>query len=172
MPAGFSSDSDADLMQAELDVQNRIDPSLDIDYEATAAVSNIFRAANVLRSHFERVVLADVDLSFSAFTVLWVLWIWGDQEASKVAEEAAISRGTLTGVVTTLESRGLADRTPHASDGRSVIVGITPAGQALMEEYFPRFNREETRIVQGLTKQQKRDAGSFLRAVVRSVEED
>ncbi len=169
MPAGFSSDSHDDLIQAEIDVQARIGTGLDIDYEATAAVSNIFRAANVLRGHFEREVLADVDLSFSAFTVLWVLWIWGDQEASRVAEEAAISRGTLTGVVSTLERRGLATRSPHPRDRRSVVVGITDDGRSLMVEYFPRFNREEVRLVEGLTKDEKLAAASFLRAVVRAV---
>ncbi len=169
MPAGFSSDDDVELIQAERDVQSRIGSELDIDYGATAAISNIFRAANVLRSHFERVVLADADLSFSAFTVLWVLWIWGDQESHRVAEEAAISRGTLTGVVSTLERRGLAQRSPHPHDRRSVMVGITTKGDEFMRVYFPRFNAEEARLVEGVSPETKRTAASFLRTVVRSV---
>lgn len=170
MPAGFSSHDDAELVQAELDVQARLGDALDVDYEATAAVSNIFRAANLLRSHFERTVLSEVDLSFTAFTVLWVLWIWGSQEAHKVAEEAAISRGTLTGVVSTLEGRGLASRTPHPTDRRSIVVGITPAGEELMAVYFPRFNAEEARLVSSFTDADKRQMAGFLRAILRSVD--
>ena len=71
-----------------------------------AAVSNIYRAANVIRNHMERQVLADEDLSWAAFTVLFVLWIWGDQQTRHLAAEAGVTKGTLTGVLKTLEKRG------------------------------------------------------------------
>ena len=71
-----------------------------------AAVSNIYRAANAIRNHMEQKVLADEDLSWAAFTVLFVLWIWGDQQTRHLAAEAGVTKGTLTGVLKTLEKRG------------------------------------------------------------------
>jgi DNA-binding MarR family transcriptional regulator len=169
MPAGFSSSDERELVESERDVRDRIG-DLDVDFDSMAAISNIFRAATIVRNHMERSVLADTDLSFTAFTVLWVLWIWGEQEARHVADEAGISRGTLTGVVTTLEGRGLVQRSPHPDDRRSVLVAATPQGASLMADLFPRFNSEEAKVSGGLDAGQKADLADALRTVLRTVE--
>ena len=49
-------------MQAERDIRGRIGDQ-HLDFAAMAAVSNIYRAANVIRNHMERKILADEDLS-------------------------------------------------------------------------------------------------------------
>ena len=71
-----------------------------------AAVANVFRSASAARGYLERTVLADVGLSFTAFTVMWVLWVWGEMETRDLAVDAGITKGTLTGVVGTLERHG------------------------------------------------------------------
>ena len=78
-----------------------------------SAISNIYRTGSAVRNHMERSLLTDYDLSWVAFTVLWVLWIWGAQETGHVAAEAGITKGTLTGVMKTLQSRKLIKRIPH-----------------------------------------------------------
>jgi DNA-binding MarR family transcriptional regulator len=170
MPAGFSSSDESDLIQSERDVQARIG-GLDIDFASLAAISNIFRAATTVRNHMERTVLSKADLSFTAFVVLWVLWIWGEQEARHVASESGISRGTLTGVVTTLESRGLVARRTHPDDRRSVLVRATPDGEKLMRKLFPLFNAQETAVSRALTPDEKRDLADSLRTIQRTVEQ-
>ena len=69
-----------------------------------SAVSNVYRAGTAVRNHMERTVLAEYDLSWVAFTVLWILWIWDTQETGHVAEEAGVTKGTLTGVIKTLQA--------------------------------------------------------------------
>jgi DNA-binding MarR family transcriptional regulator len=160
--------SDREL-PAERDVDARIG-ELGIDADSMAAISNIFRVANTVRNHMERTVLAAADLSFTAFTVLWVLWIWGEQEARHVAVESGISRGTLTGVVTTLEKRRLVRRRPHPTDKRSVLVAATRQGETLMAELFPEFNAEEAKISARLTTRQKDQLADSLRSILRTVE--
>lgn len=169
MPAGFSSSDRSDLIQSERDVQARIG-ELDIDFASLAAVSNIFRAATTVRNHMERTVLSKADLSFTAFVVLWVLWIWGEQEARHVAVESGVSRGTLTGVVTTLEGRGLVARRTHPDDRRSVLVKATPKGGRLMRSMFPEFNAQETAVSAGLDSRQKDALADALRTIQRTVE--
>lgn len=161
--------SERELVDAELVVEARIG-ELGIDVSSMAAVSNIFRVATTIRNHMERTVLADADLSFTAFTVLWVLWIWGEQEARHVAEESGISRGTLTGVVTTLEGRDLVRRRPHPDDKRSVLVATTAAGESLMAELFPAFNAEEAKVSAALGTRQKDQLADALRTILRTVE--
>lgn len=156
-------------LEAERAVEARLG-ELGIDVTSMAAVSNIFRAATTVRNHMERTVLADADLSFTAFTVLWVLWIWGEQEARHVAEESGISRGTLTGVVTTLERRRLVRRRPHPEDRRSVLVAATAKGEALMADLFPAFNAEEAKVSADLSARAKEQLADALRTILRTVE--
>lgn len=161
--------SDRDLVDAERVVEERIGV-LGIDADSMAAVSNIFRVATTIRNHMERTVLDGAELSFTGFTVLWVLWIWGEQEARHVAEESGISRGTLTGVVTTLEKRGLVRRRPHPEDRRSVLIAPTEAGEALMAELFPVFNAEEAKVSADLDATHKDQLAHALRTILRTVE--
>src|SRR5215471_14995821 len=79
MSQRLAAGSPSDLVRAERDIRARIGDQ-PLDFAAMAAVSNIYRAANVIRNHMERKVLADEDLSWAAFTVMFVLWIWGDQQ--------------------------------------------------------------------------------------------
>lgn len=157
------------LVPEEREVLDRLG-HLDVDTGALAAVSNVFRVANAARNHMERTVLAGHELSFSAFTVLWVLWVWGEQEARHVAARAGITKGTLSGVVSTLERRGFVERRPHPSDGRLVLVSATASGRATMEELFPRFNAEEMAITAGLGVEGRRRLAESLRAVLRTLE--
>src|SRR5579871_4020376 len=85
------------LSATEEAVNERLD-EMSLDMPALAAVSNLYRAAGAIRNHFERTVLAPHDLTWTAWVVLWVVWIWRDIEARHVAGEAGISKGTLTGV--------------------------------------------------------------------------
>lgn len=157
-------------LPAERAVEERIG-ALGVDASSMAAIGNIFRVATTIRNHMERSVLAGPDLSFTAFTVLWVLWIWGEQEARHVAEESGISRGTLTGVVTTLENRGLVARRTHPDDRRSVLVGLTAVGDDVMTDLFPTFNAEEAKVSAGLDVGQKDQLADALRTILRTIED-
>lgn len=169
MPSGFSSGDDDDLVKAEQEIKERIG-DLEIDLDSLAAISNVFRVANTARYHFERTVLREFDLSFTAFTVLWVLWVWGEREARHLAAEAGISKGTLTGVVATLEKRGLVVRRTHLADKRLVLVAATELGTLTMDGLFPKFNAEEARISAELSTAEKKALANSLRQILRTLE--
>ncbi len=170
LPRRLAAGSAGDLVSAERDIRARIGDQ-HLDFSAMAAVSNIYRAANVVRNHMERKVLADEDLSWAAFTVLFVLWIWGDQQTRHLAEEAGVTKGTLTGVLKTLEKRGLARRRAHDQDGRLVLVSLEPKGRAVIERLFPAFNQAEAQVSSSLSEREKGQLASLLRKIIRSVEE-
>jgi MarR family transcriptional regulator, organic hydroperoxide resistance regulator len=171
MPRRLAAESAGDLVRAERDIRARIGEQ-HLDFAAMAAVSNIYRAANVVRNHMERKVLADEDLSWAAFTVLFVLWIWGDQQTRHLAEEAGVTKGTLTGVLKTLEKRGLARRRTHEQDGRLVLVSLEPKGQAVIERLFPAFNMSEAHVSAALSEREKAQLAALLRKIIRQAEAD
>jgi len=144
------------LAETERAVSERLG-GLPLDFKAMAVVSNLHRAAGAIRNHVEQTVLRQSDLTWTGFVVLWVIWIWGEPETRHAAEEAGISKGTLTGVVKTLEARGLVARSAHPSDRRLVLLRLTPEGQALMERLFPAFNDEETFVLGGLSDRKAAD---------------
>ncbi len=155
------------VSQAERDIRARLEGH-ELDFTAMSAVSNIYRAGSAVRHHMERTVLSDHDLSWVAFTVLWVLWIWGDQETGHVAEEAGVTKGTLTGVIKTLQGRRLIRRLPHRDDRRRVSIGLTGSGRRLIETVFPAFNRHEAVAVAGLTRAEQEELARLLRKVLRA----
>lgn len=143
---------------------------LPLDFEAMAVASNLFRAANAVRNHLERNVLQAHGLSWTAFVVLWVTWIWEPIETRQIAEEGAFSKATLTGVLKTLEAKKLAKRKKSEDDGRLVLVELTAKGRKLMEQLFPRFNEEEAAIVATLTSSEKHTAAEALRKITSLIE--
>ena len=141
-----------------------------LDFESMAVVANIFRASNNLRNHLERSVLQAHNLSWTGFVVLWVVWIWGPVETREVARESGISKGTLTGVMKTLEGRGYLVRDRGKNDGRLVDVSLTKAGSALMDGLFPEFNKQEQKISSVVDEKNQTLFADMLRAVTAFTE--
>ncbi len=168
MSRRIASSKDSVVLQAERDIRARLS-NHELDFSAMSAVSNIYRTGSAVRNHMEREVLGDYDLSWVAFTVLWVLWIWGEQETGHVAAEAGITKGTLTGVMKTLQARKLIRRIPHRDDRRRVSIGLSKAGERLIERVFPEFNGHETLAVSALSADDQQELARLLRLVLQTI---
>lgn len=144
---------------------------LPLDFRAMWAISNVFRSSTALRRHLEATVLARDRLSWTAFTALWVLWIWGEMESRDFAAAVGISRPTATGVLSTLQRRRFVRRRKAAQDGRIVLVSLTPSGRRTIEGLFPRFNAEEAKVAAALSEEEQERLASTLRILLRGVEE-
>ncbi|MER5418510.1 MarR family winged helix-turn-helix transcriptional regulator [Streptosporangium roseum] len=164
MPAHYS------LTETEKAVNHRLGP-IPVQREALAALSNLYRAATAVRQHLENSALRAADLTWSAFVVLWVIWIWEEIETRHAAAEAGISKGTLTGIIKTLESRGLAQRSQHPEDGRLALLRLTPHGLHLMHHLFPTFNDEEAFVVAPLTPDESLHLADTLRRIITHLEQ-
>lgn len=158
------------LRATEAAVKERL-AGMDLDNSAMWAVSNVYRATTAIRNHLEQTVLRDTGLTWTGFVVMWVVWIWGDIETANAAKEAGISKGTLTGVVKTLESYRYVQRSKHQTDGRRVILSLSRSGRRLMEDLFPAFNKQEAFVVRGLSEKQRADLAASLRTIVEQLED-
>lgn len=164
------TDHDPDVvLEAEREIRERLGDG-PFDFDALLAVSNIYRAANAVRNRMEREVLAPEGLSWGGFTILFVLWVWGDRETGDLAEDCGLAKGTLTGMLQTLERSGLVSRDRHPDDGRRVIVRIEPAGGDVMETVFPVFNEYEARLTETLDRGERRELARLLRQVTATAD--
>ena len=157
------------LAETERQVEAKLG-QLPLDYSAMAVASNLFRAATAVRNHFERTVLSQHNLSWTAFVVLWVTWIWEPIETRQIALEGGFSKATLTGVLSTLEGRGWLVRERSEADGRLVIVSLTVAGRTLMAELFPAFNLQEQHIAGPVSPAKRDELAEMLRLITANVE--
>lgn len=159
------------MLDAERDVQARLG-SRELDFEANRAISNIYRAAAAVRRQAEQGVLSEYKLSWGGFAILWVLWVWGEMSTAKLATECDLAKGTLTGMLGTLEKRGLVQRSRSETDGRLVLVSPTDAGTDVIDELFPHFNRFEVDLVDGLSAAERKELARLLRIVINNAAQE
>lgn len=136
-----------------------------LDLVAEHAISNVYRASAAIRRRAEATVLADAKVTWGGFTILFVLWVWGDMETTALAEEADLAKGTLSGMLDTLERRELIERNRHAQDGRRIVVSLTEAGLETIETFFPIFNQFLLKMCAGLTSEEQTELSRLLRIV-------
>ena len=158
------------LVETERAMRQHVE-SLGLHFEAGLAVSSIYRAANAVRSYASNNLLRQYDLTWTGFTVMWVVWIFDGMETRHAAEAAAISKATLTGVVKTLETRGWIRRVGRDDDRRLVEIHLTESGRELMKELYPRFNAMEAKVVARLSGGDMSGMTGSLREIVITIEE-
>ena len=101
--------------------------------------------------------------SVAAFNVLTILH--GASESlppSTIAERMIVSRPTMTGVLGTLERRGLVRRLPHGKDHRMALIEITSEGRSRVERLRPELHQAEKRWMACLTEGEQRALLSML----------
>jgi DNA-binding MarR family transcriptional regulator len=119
---------------------------------ATECVLNVYVLA-VMIERASTAWLKDQGLpSLTAFNVLTILHGAGEPlQPSTISDRLMVSRGTLTGILDTLERNGYTQRTQHAQDGRMRWVRLTPKGHAVVDALRPRIHRAERGLVTTLT---------------------
>jgi DNA-binding MarR family transcriptional regulator len=88
----------------------------------------------VVRTHRRLRQEAGADLSPTLLAALGTISRHGPLTPSELAQRERIQRPTATRLLGRLEEPGYVARTPDPHDGRSALVALTPAGQALLED--------------------------------------
>ncbi len=155
------------LINEEHDIMERVS-GLPIDALALAVMSNLWRASQAFRNEMEQQILRDYNLTFSSFSTLFIVWIWGPLGMSAIAESQSVARSTISSTVNGLEKKGWVNRVHMGKDGdgRSVKVELTADGRALIEEVFPKFNAGEKSFVDGLSKDEAETLAFLLRKLL------
>jgi DNA-binding MarR family transcriptional regulator len=134
---------------------------------ATEVFINIGVLVGAVQSCVDRLVAAEGLPSAAAFNVLSVLG--GDPEPlrpSLVASRMMVTRATTTGLLDTLERRGLVRRIAAVADGRSRPVALTDTGRQLVDRLVPAMHQFERELMGVLTDRQLRQ----LRGMVATLQ--
>lgn len=130
------------------------------------AVIWLFRAYNAV-VHTQAEELRPYGLSPSAFNALMALHntAGGSLEPCQLAERLLVSRPSMSGLLDTLEGKGLIRRTPHHEDRRRVLVALTEKGRALLDEHFPHHYRRQDAQLAALDDDDLETLVSLLRRI-------
>ncbi len=152
-----------------MDTINRITniPIESLNLDAIAVVTNIYRVAQGLRNKMEQEVLSEYSLSWTAFSMLYDLWVWESIETKKLAESNGVSKATISNITKTLEKKELCYRKSDMRDRRITYVAITDKGKQVMEELYPRFHIGEVELVAGMSADEQKYMSALLRNVIR-----
>lgn len=90
---------------------------------------SVMRLARRLRA--ER---APSDVSLSQISALSTLYRHGPQTPGDLAGHERVRPPSMTRLLARLEELALVTRAPHPSDGRQVLITLTPAGDALLAD--------------------------------------
>ena len=74
----------------------------------------------------------------------------GTLAPAEIADRLGSARATVTGVLDSLEKRGLVRRLPHPEDRRRLQVEITTQGTTVLDRLLPTYFEDERRVVEGL----------------------
>lgn len=138
-----------------------------LNLEAIAVVTNIYRFAQGLRNKMEREVLSEYGISWTAFSLLYDLWIKNAVETKILAASAGVSKATISNITKTLEQKKLCYRKVDNRDRRITYVIITDKGRSIMEDIYPRFHKGESEIVASLTVDEQKSISALLRKVIK-----
>lgn len=81
-----------------------------------------------------RPFLAQLDLTYTQYITMMVLWEHGSISAKELGQKLFLDSGTLTPVLKSLETKGLVQRSRSAEDERILLVTITAKGETLRQQ--------------------------------------
>ena len=135
------------------------------DPSATELVINVLHTAELLGRQLD-LALRPFGLTRGSHNVLQILG--GATEPltpTEVSTRLTVTSATVTGLLDTLERRGLARRRPHPDDRRSLLVEITNDGRQLLDRLVPDLIEHEKRWAAALSPSRREQLLRLLGAV-------
>lgn len=134
---------------------------MDDGYAFTEQVGHLLRRAYQRHVAIFQQTIPDSQLTAAQFVVMCAVREQGSCSLSEIARATAIDQATVRGIIERLKARELIVVSHDATDRRKVVVLVTPAGLALIDETVP-FARDITEQTFGDLNPAERVALLFL----------
>lgn len=112
----------------------------DVDVHPSHLALSLNRASGIITHVTESSVHRPLKLNWSAFRMLFVLWIVGEIEQSKLTLLTNSSKATVSNVSNGLLKQGLIERSPSEKDRRTFLLRLTPEGEKTAIESYLQQN--------------------------------
>ncbi len=135
--------------------------------DETHLLRDVIQTYQVLMDAFTRVV----GTSAARVPLLRLLAVSGDEGVgtAALARALGVDPAGVTRALAALVADGLAERRPHATDGRRALFALTPKGRRWFEEFHERMHRFEAELCASSSPDDVRTTGEVLAAVRTAV---
>jgi DNA-binding MarR family transcriptional regulator len=143
----------------------------DLDVSPMAVMGRLKRLTLLVDGELRRNFAAH-DLDRPSFDVLATLRRSNAEHSLTPAglmRSAMVTSGAITQRLDRLEARGLVSRRPSETDGRGVLVTLTPAGLKLVDAVLPTHVATENRLLEGLSQAEREILADTLRTLLESL---
>jgi DNA-binding MarR family transcriptional regulator len=114
--------------------------------------------------------LAPHGISPGEWSALRVMWMREGLSQVELAERMRVEKASLTGVLASLEAKGLVVRARNVEDRRKIKLRLTPAGRKLEARLLACAQAVNERATQGLPPAQVGEVRALLTALVDNLE--
>jgi DNA-binding MarR family transcriptional regulator len=144
----------------------------DLDTSAVAVVARVLRASRRLQAKLDAIAAAyglshqgDLD----ALTELYRANPDRGLTPTKLAEALLLTGGGMTVRLHRLQKAGLINRHPNPSDGRGVLVRLTPTGTELVEHALPIVLAAQDKSIASLKPVERKQLSGLLRTMLEGL---
>ena len=141
----------------------------DISATAMCTSFNLRKAARAVTQFYDD-ALRESGLKSTQFSLLAAAAVAGKAPISRLAEEMAMDRTTLTRNLKPLQAEGLL-RIEAGADRRVRNVAVTPEGEALLEKAMPMWRKAQTQMIDKLGDERWGDLLRQLQGVRKVLQE-
>ncbi len=110
---------------------------------ATEVLLTLNRASDIVTYDLEATIHRPRGRSWSAYRLMFVIWLAGPIEPNAAARLTGMSRAAVSNLAKPLAEAGLQQITAVAHDARSVQLSLTPEGEDEIVEVFAAQNERE-----------------------------
>lgn len=145
----------------------------DLDVSPMGVIARMSRLSRFLERSIED-VLARYGINEPQFGVLAALRRAGPPfclSPTDLYNSLLISSGAMTNRLDRLTAAGLVERVPDPTDGRSILVALTPKGRRVIDEAVAAHTENEHRLLSSLTGKEKASLASLLRRLLLEFED-
>ena len=109
--------------------------------------------------------IKEMGLTTTQFDIVATLGNQPPMTCKELGEKTLVSKGTMTGVLERLETKGLIEKFMNADDGRSYKIGLSKTGDKLFKKVFPEHVEHLGKAFRKLSKQELEQAVTVLKEV-------
>jgi DNA-binding MarR family transcriptional regulator len=144
----------------------------DADHEAMEIAISLHRLAHALARATEATAHRPEGWSLAGFRAMFMLWVIGPMRPARMAAILDMTRPATSNAIATLERDGLVERSRDSTDGRSVILRLTPRGDAAVRNVFAVQNQIESEWFDVLDQRERNELSRLLRKVIEANRSD
>lgn len=93
----------------------------------------IYAVSNLITRTYKP-FLDELDLTYTQYIVMMVLWEEGQTNEKSLCETLCLKSNTVTPLLKKLEDKGYIKKEKDATDGRNLLISLTESGRKLQDE--------------------------------------